>query len=140
MGVDARPEGPPASLGHVTKGELCREQALVFWCDRPSDTQTGEISPKQTSLEHATQPRAGYRAVRLLPWGGGHDRPAHRSPHSSACPAGRLGWQTGDPLTFTAAAGVVIARRDPGGMVTMASKPYLVIPDQANAREGPDRF
>ena len=30
MGVDARPEGPPASLGHVTKGELCREQALVF--------------------------------------------------------------------------------------------------------------
>ena len=37
MGVDARPEGPLASLGHVTKGELCREQALVFWCGRPSD-------------------------------------------------------------------------------------------------------
>ena len=30
MGVDARPEGPLASLGHLTKGELCREQALVF--------------------------------------------------------------------------------------------------------------
>ena len=28
-GVDARPEGPLASLGHLTKGELCREQALV---------------------------------------------------------------------------------------------------------------
>ena len=38
MGVDARPEGPLASLGHVTKGELCREQALVSWCSRPSDT------------------------------------------------------------------------------------------------------
>ena len=38
MGVDARPEGPLASLGHVTKGELCREQALVFWCGHPSDT------------------------------------------------------------------------------------------------------
>jgi hypothetical protein len=38
MGVDARPEGLLASLGHVTKGELCREQALVFWCGRPSDT------------------------------------------------------------------------------------------------------
>jgi len=37
MGVDARPEGPLASLGHVTKGELGREQALVFWCGRPSD-------------------------------------------------------------------------------------------------------
>jgi hypothetical protein len=38
MGVDARPEGPLASLGHVTKGELCREQALVFWCGPPSGT------------------------------------------------------------------------------------------------------
>ena len=34
MGIDARPEGPLASLGHVTKGELCREQALVSWCSR----------------------------------------------------------------------------------------------------------
>ena len=53
MGVDARPEGPLASLGHVTKGELCREQALVSWCSRPSDTRTGEKSPKRTPLEHA---------------------------------------------------------------------------------------
>ena len=39
-----------------------------------------------------------------------------------------LGWKPGDRLTLTAAAGVVVARRDPGGMVTMPSKPYLVIP------------
>src|SRR5580704_4309428 len=38
VGVDARPEGPSASLGHVTKGELRREQALVCWCSHPSDT------------------------------------------------------------------------------------------------------
>src|ERR1700722_1924807 len=38
-----------------------------------------------------------------------------------------LGWQAGDRLTFTAAAGVVVARRDPGGVVTMPAKPYLVI-------------
>jgi hypothetical protein len=35
MGVDARPEGPPASSGHVTKGELRREQAMVFGAAAP---------------------------------------------------------------------------------------------------------
>ena len=39
-----------------------------------------------------------------------------------------LGWQPGDRLTLAAAAGAVIARRDPGGMVTMPAKPHLVIP------------
>jgi hypothetical protein len=34
-----------------------------------------------------------------------------------------LGWQPGDRLTLTAAAGVITARRDPGGMVTMPAKP-----------------
>jgi hypothetical protein len=44
-----------------------------------------------------------------------------------------LGWPPGDRLTFTAAAGVVIARRDPAGMVTMSAKPYLVIPARCAA-------
>ncbi len=30
-----------------------------------------------------------------------------------------LGWRGGDRLTVTASAGVVIARRDPAGMVTL---------------------
>jgi len=47
-----------------------------------------------------------------------------------------LGWQPGDRLTVTAAAGVVIARRDPGGMVTMTSKPYIVIPAALRRRCG----
>ena len=47
-----------------------------------------------------------------------------------------LGWQPGDRLTLTAAAGVVIARRDPGGLVTMPSKPYLVIPAVLRRRCG----
>jgi len=48
-----------------------------------------------------------------------------------------LGWQAGDRLTLTAAAGVVIARRDPGGLVTMPSRPYLVIPAALRRRCGP---
>ena len=47
-----------------------------------------------------------------------------------------LGWQRGDRLTLTAAAGVVFARRDPGGLVTMPAKPYLVIPAALRRRCG----
>ena len=47
-----------------------------------------------------------------------------------------LGWQPGDRLTLTAAAGVVIARRDPGGLVTLPAKPYLVIPAALRRRCG----
>ena len=49
---------------------------------------------------------------------------------------GALGWQRGDRLTLTAAAGVVIARRDPAGMVIMLAKPYLVIPAALRRRCG----
>jgi hypothetical protein len=34
----------------------------------------------------------------------------------------------GDRLTLTADAGVMIARRDPGGMVTVLTRPCMVIP------------
>ncbi|MGH3200269.1 MAG: AbrB/MazE/SpoVT family DNA-binding domain-containing protein [Streptosporangiaceae bacterium] len=47
-----------------------------------------------------------------------------------------LGWRAGGRLTLTAAAGVIIARRDPGGMVTMPAKPYLVIPAALRRRCG----
>ena len=47
-----------------------------------------------------------------------------------------LGWRPGDRLTLTAAAGMVIARRDPDGMVTMPAKPYLVIPAALRRRCG----
>ena len=47
-----------------------------------------------------------------------------------------LGWQPGDRLTLIAAAGVVVARRDPGAMVTMSANPYLVIPAALRRRCG----
>jgi len=49
---------------------------------------------------------------------------------------GVLGWREGDRLTLTAAAGVVVARRDPAGMVTMPAKPYVAIPAALRRRCG----
>jgi hypothetical protein len=47
-----------------------------------------------------------------------------------------LGWRGGDRLTLTAEAGVMVARRDPGGMVTVPSRPYVVIPAALRRRCG----
>jgi bifunctional DNA-binding transcriptional regulator/antitoxin component of YhaV-PrlF toxin-antitoxin module len=47
-----------------------------------------------------------------------------------------LGWQPGDRLTLTATAGVIIARRDPAGIITMPSKPYIAIPAALRRRCG----
>jgi hypothetical protein len=49
---------------------------------------------------------------------------------------GALGWRPGDRLALTADVGVVIARRDPGGMVTVPSRPYVVIPAPLRRRCG----
>jgi bifunctional DNA-binding transcriptional regulator/antitoxin component of YhaV-PrlF toxin-antitoxin module len=47
-----------------------------------------------------------------------------------------LGWGAGDRLTLTADAGVVVARRDPGGMVTVPARPCVVIPAALRRRCG----
>jgi bifunctional DNA-binding transcriptional regulator/antitoxin component of YhaV-PrlF toxin-antitoxin module len=47
-----------------------------------------------------------------------------------------LGWRGGDRLTLTADAGVLIARRDAGGMVTVLQRPCLVIPAALRQRCG----
>src|SRR5260370_24434070 len=47
-----------------------------------------------------------------------------------------LGWRGGDRLTLTGEAGVMIARRDPGGMVTVPTRPYIVIPAALRRRCG----
>jgi hypothetical protein len=39
-----------------------------------------------------------------------------------------LGWRAGDRLTLTAGDGVVVARRDPGGMVTVRARRAVAIP------------
>jgi hypothetical protein len=47
-----------------------------------------------------------------------------------------LGWRGGDRLTLTGEAGVMVARRDPGGMVTVPARPYVVIPAALRSRCG----
>ncbi len=47
-----------------------------------------------------------------------------------------LSWAGGDRLTFTAEAGVVTARRDPGGMVTLPASTYITIPAPLRRRCG----
>jgi len=47
-----------------------------------------------------------------------------------------LGWRGGDRLTLAAEAGVMVARRDPGGLVTVPARPYVVIPAALRRRCG----
>jgi hypothetical protein len=47
-----------------------------------------------------------------------------------------LGWAGGDRLTLTADAGVVTARRDPGGLVTLPARAYIAIPAPLRRRCG----
>ena len=47
-----------------------------------------------------------------------------------------LGWCGGDRLTLTADAGVVTARRDPGGMITLPGRAYISIPAALRRRCG----
>ncbi len=47
-----------------------------------------------------------------------------------------LGWAGGDRLTLTAEAGVMNARRDPGGMVTFPASAYITLPAALRRRCG----
>jgi AbrB family looped-hinge helix DNA binding protein len=47
-----------------------------------------------------------------------------------------MGWRGGDLLTLTADAGVVTARRDPGGMVAIPRRGYIAIPAALRLRCG----
>jgi hypothetical protein len=49
---------------------------------------------------------------------------------------GALGWACGDRLTITASEGVVVACRDPLGMITLAARACLVIPSALRRRCG----
>jgi hypothetical protein len=93
--------------------------------------------------------RAGRSAARRLPLA----RPVVPPPSPEGVvyglaridPSGRLceravvaalGWSGGDLLTLTAGAGVVTARRDPGGMVELPPTAFIPIPAALRRRCG----
>jgi hypothetical protein len=49
---------------------------------------------------------------------------------------GALGWRSGDRLTLTAEAGVVVIRRDPAGLVTLPPRSCVPIPAALRHRCG----
>jgi hypothetical protein len=105
---------------------------LILPRSRPGAREHGRAAPARRL------PMAAALGVRAVPgdvvYGTGRMDESGRV--ADRAMTGALGWQPGDRLTFTAAAGVVIARRDPAGMVIMPAKPYLVIPAALRRRSG----
>ena len=100
-----------------------------------------------SSAVPAARRRARSAAVRPLPLA----RPVRSAPEDVVYGLGRidssgricdraiitaLGWSGGDRLTLTAEAGVVTARRDPGGMITLPGRAYISIPAALRHRCG----
>ena len=89
------------------------------------------------STFNSPRARSGRLCVRQ---NGCHDRASGRIEASGRIAeravTSALGWRGGDRLTLTAEAGVMTARRDPGGMVTVPARPYIVIPAALRSRCG----
>ena len=83
-------------------------------------------------------PMAGPAAALSVPadmvYGTGRiDASGRVTDHAVSC---SLGWREGDRLTLTAEPGVVTARRDPRGMVTVPARACLAIPAVLRRRCG----
>jgi len=94
---------------------------------------------------HDRRGKAGRRAAGPLPLASPPDRTevvyGFGRIDASGRVAGRavisaLGWRGGDRLTLTAGAGVMVARRDRDGIVTVPPRPQVVIPAAVRHRCG----
>ena len=75
-------------------------------------------------------------AYRRLGGCGLRDRPHRRLRPGRGAITSALGWRGGDRLTLTASAGVMVARRDRDGMITVPGWPCIVIPAAVGAACG----
>ena len=83
-------------------------------------------------------PMAGPAAALAVPDGvvygtGRIDASGRVTDHAVSC---ALGWREGDRLTLTASPGVMTARRDPRGMITVPARACLAIPAVLRRRCG----
>jgi len=105
------------------------------------------VIPSSSRLAGA--PRTGLAAVRPLPMAGpgtalsvpadvvyGVSRLDASGRVADRAVSSALGWCEGDRLTLTASPGVVVARRDPGGMVTVPVRACLAVPAVLRRRCG----
>lgn len=90
---------------------------------RPLNRRQGERAARRLPL---ATPLPGISPVRDVVYGLARIDASGRIADRAVTSA--LGWQAGDRLTLTAESGVIVARRDPGGMVTLQSRPYVAIP------------
>jgi hypothetical protein len=72
------------------------------------------------------QPPPGGRHDSDVVYGSGRTGSSGRAPGRAIISA--PGWLSGGRLTLTAGRGVILAQRDPGGMITLPARPYIVIP------------
>jgi bifunctional DNA-binding transcriptional regulator/antitoxin component of YhaV-PrlF toxin-antitoxin module len=80
------------------------------------------------------EPLPGTRLAREVVYGLGRVDASGRIAARAVTEA--LGWRGGDRLTLTADTGVVVARRDPGGMVILPVRPCVVVPAALRRRCG----
>ena len=95
-------------------------------------------TPRVTPAAVRPLPMAGPAAALSVPadvvYGIGRiDASGRVTDQAIAC---ALGWREGDRLTLTASPGVVTARRDPGGMVTVPARACIAIPAVLRRRCG----
>ena len=95
-------------------------------------------APRVRPADVRPLPMAGPAAALAVPadvvYGTGRIDPSGRVADQAVTCA--LGWRDGDRLTLTASPGVVVARRDPGGMVTVPARACIAIPAVLRRRCG----
>ena len=101
---------------------------------RPSRGRRGTPGRAASPLPLASSPPGAPAAAGDVVYGIGRIDASGRV--AGRIVTGVLGWRGGDRLTLTAEAEVVIARRDPGGMVTVPARSRVMIPASLRRRCG----
>lgn len=126
------PSGPVPPPGAAVPTGLIAP--VIPLATRPSRGRRGTPSRAPSPLPLADSPPGAQAAREEVVYGIGRIDASGRVADRAVI--GVLGWCGGDRLTLTAEAGVVIARRDPGGMVAVPARSRIMIPAALRRRCG----